>query len=279
MKYELTMKEIQSGSFEILRAVSKICDDQGLTYYLAYGTLIGAIRHKGFIPWDDDIDIWMPREDYKKLIDYFVENKEETFPYELFSVYNNKDYPYEISRISDSRYVLEVDNEAPYGIGLFIDIYPLDGVGNNEEEYTKLKNKASKYSSLCFLSTRLKFEKGSTKGRIKSAIKLPAFLYSKLMGKKYWINKLETMANESDYQSSAYIGALVWGHDGIKAIFPKEWFSETSAVEFEGIMFKAPKEYDKILSRLYGDYMKLPSEKNQIPHHNYKAYKKAEERK
>ena len=113
-KTELSLQEIQKGSLEILRIVAKICDKQGLIYYLAYGTLIGAIRHKGFIPWDDDIDIWMPRNDYKKFIEYFIKHKDELKPYELFSVYNNVDYPYEISRISDNRYVLDVDNEAPY---------------------------------------------------------------------------------------------------------------------------------------------------------------------
>lgn len=275
-KTELSLQEIQKGSLEILRIVAKICDKQGLIYYLAYGTLIGAIRHKGFIPWDDDIDIWMPRNDYKKFIEYFIKHKDELKPYELFSVYNNVDYPYEISRISDNRYVLDVDNEAPYGIGLFIDIYPLDGVGNSETEYTRLKNKASRYSSLCFLSTRLRFEKGTTKSKLKMAIKFPAFFFSKILGKKFWINQLEKMGNTSDYTGSKYIGALVWGHDGVRAIFPKEWFSKTCSVDFEGEKYTAPVEYDKVLTRLYGDYMKLPSEKKRIPHHNYKAFRKEE---
>ncbi len=275
-RQELKMREIQAGSFEILKIVSRLCDDLGLTYYLAYGTLIGAIRHKGFIPWDDDIDIWMPREDYQKLINYFIDNRDSLLPLELFSVYNKEEYPYEISRISDTRFVLDVDNEAPYGIGLFIDLYPLDGVGNSEAEYTRLKNKASRYSSLCFLSTRLRYEKGSTKSKLKLAIKFPAFLYSKILGKKYWINQLEKMAKASDYKSSAYIGALVWGHDGVKAIFPKGWFADTCIVDFEGEKFKAPMEYEKVLERLYGNYMKLPPEKNRIPHHNYKAFKKEE---
>lgn len=90
------------------------------------------MRHKGFIPWDDDVDIMMPRDDYQKLISYFKDNSEKLKPLELFSYYNNEKYPHMISRISDSRYILDVDNEADYGIGLFVDIYPMDGVGNSE---------------------------------------------------------------------------------------------------------------------------------------------------
>ena len=134
------------------------------------------MRHKGFIPWDDDVDIMMPRDDYQKLISYFKDNSEKLKPLELFSYYNNEKYPHMISRISDSRYILDVDNEADYGIGLFVDIYPMDGVGNSEEEYTSRKKLASKYSSLCFLSTREHFEFGTTKGLKIKIIKIPAYI-------------------------------------------------------------------------------------------------------
>ena len=271
---ELSLRDIQIGSLEILKKVSEICAEQHLTYYLAYGTLIGAVRHKGFIPWDDDIDLWMPRDDYEKLINYFMCNESGLFPFKLFSIYNNADYPYEISRISDVRYKLVVDNEKPYGIGLFVDVYPLDGVGNSPKEYTKLKNRASKLSSLCYLSTRMKYEKGSTKGRLKQAIKLPAFIFSKLMGKEYWVSSLEKMAKCCNYEDSDYIGSLVWGHDGIKAIFPKTWFEGVSEVMFEGQVYSAPKHYHEVLKRLYGDYMALPPENKRVAHHNYKAYRR-----
>ncbi len=273
---ELSLRDIQMGSLEILKKISEICVEQDLTYYLAYGTLIGAIRHKGFIPWDDDIDLWMPRDDYNRLIQYFMVNERNLFPFKLFSIYNNSDYPYEISRISDVRYKLVVDNEKPYGIGLFVDIYPLDGVGNSPKEFTKLKKRATKYSSLCFLSSRLKYEKGNTKGRFKQAIKLPAFVFSKLMGKEHWINCLERMAQDCNYEDSSYIGSLVWGHDGIKAIFPKSWFEDVSVVMFEGQAFNAPKYYHKVLKRLYGDYMSIPPKNKQVAHHNYIAYRREE---
>lgn len=274
MKRELSIEEIQYGSFQILKAVAALCDKLKMNYYLAYGTLIGAIRHKGFIPWDDDIDIMMPRADYNKLLAYFIEHEKELYPLKLFSTVNNRKYPYMISRISDDRYELDVNNEVPFGMGLFIDIYPLDGVGNSKAEYTKLKNKASKYSSMCFLSTRMKCVKGNTKSKFKLAIKYPVFLYAKARGKDHWIWKLNEIAKHCDYQNSKYIGCLVWGSDGIKGIFPKKWFESTVDVSFEGYTFKAPANFHEVLTQLYRDYMKLPPKKERKAHHFYNAYRK-----
>ena len=118
----MSMPQIQQESLKILDVVSDICAKLQLRYYLAYGTLIGAIRHQGFIPWDDDIDIMMPRPDYEQLLQYFRDNAESLKPLELYSTADCPDYPYMITRISNSNYVLDVHNEKPYGLGLFLDI-------------------------------------------------------------------------------------------------------------------------------------------------------------
>ena len=270
----MSMPEIQQESLKILDVVSDICDKLQLRYYLAYGTLIGAIRHQGFIPWDDDIDIMMPRPDYERLLQYFRDNAESLKPLELYSTADCPDYPYMITRISNSNYVLDVHNEKPYGLGLFLDIYPMDGVGDTEEEYTSRKKEATRYSSLCFLSTRLRCEKGNTKKRWKLLAKYPAFLLAHLLGKNHFVNRLNRMAARCDYEASNYVGCLVWGSDGVKGIFPKEWFLEAVDVPFEGRSYKAPVNYDAVLRRLYGDYMQLPPEKDRIAHHFYDAYQK-----
>lgn len=271
----LSMKEVQKGSLEILKVIDKICDELNLKYCLAYGTLIGAIRHKGFIPWDDDVDIMMPREDYDKLIQYFIDNKEKLRPLEVINPQVNKKCPFTISRISDFRYKLDVDNEDDYGLGLFVDVYPLDGVGSTVKEYTKLKNKSSRYASMCFISTRKKVKRENTKSNLKMAIKYPAFVIAKVLGKTFFMNKLYEIAEKCNYDSSKYIGCIIWASDdGLRGIFPKKWFDEMIDVEFEGSYFKAPKDYDKVLSHGYGKYMELPPEKDRIAHHYYDAYKK-----
>ena len=269
----ISMNEIQKGSLEILIKIDEICNRLNLKYCLAYGTLIGAIRHKGFIPWDDDIDIMMPRKDYDTLVKYFIENSEELKPLEIINPQVNDKCPYTISRISDSRYKLDVDNEEDYGIGLFVDVYPLDGVGNTVYEYTKLKKKSSLLASLCFISTRKKVKRENTKSNFKMLLKFPAFLIAKIIGKRSLMKKLYDIASKCDYENSDFVGCIIWASDdGVRGIFPKKWFNEIIDVEFAGHSFKAPKEYDKILTHGYGDYKKLPPEKDRIAHHYYDAY-------
>jgi lipopolysaccharide cholinephosphotransferase len=272
---KLTINEIQNVSVGILKKIDEICNKLNLKYGLAYGTLIGAVRHKGFIPWDDDVDIMMPRRDYELLIDYFEKNKKKLMPYELFNYRTNEKYPYMICRISDSRYELDVENEDKFGLGVFVDIYPLDGAGNTVSEYTKLKNQTSMYVSMCFLSTRKRVKRENTKSFIKYILKYPAFFAAKMIGKDFFMKKLEVMARKYDYNTSTYVGCIVWASDdGVKGIIKKEWFENFIDIEFAGYRFKAPKEYDKILSRCYGNYMELPPKKDRIAHHYYDAYKK-----
>ena len=268
---KLELKDVQKAALEILVQIDKICRELQLDYALAYGTLIGAVRHKGFIPWDDDVDIMMPRKDYEILINYFRENN--LAPLELLDYRTNNDYPYMICRVSDSRYTLDVYNEKDYGLGVFVDIYPLDGAGNTVVEYTKLKKKSSKYVSMCFLSTRNRIKKENTKSFIKFIFKVPAFMIAKIVGKNFFMKKIENWAKVYSYDESKYVGCIVWASDdGVKGIIEKKWFEKKIEMKFEDYNFMVPKEFDKILTRIYGNYMELPSEKDRIAHHYYDAY-------
>lgn len=129
---ELSLREVQKISLNILKIVDDICRQEGLTYCLFYGTLIGAIRHNGFIPWDDDIDIAMPRNDYDKLKKYFIKHKDNLMPYVYFDPDTNENYPYMLARICDIRFKIETENEYDFGMGCFIDIYPMDIVSSNK---------------------------------------------------------------------------------------------------------------------------------------------------
>lgn len=272
---KMELKDVQKVALDILIKIDKICHDLHLDYALAYGTLIGAVRHKGFIPWDDDVDIMMPREDYEKLINYFHDNRKNLEPLELFDYRTNSDYPYMICRVSDSRYRLDVYNEKDYGLGVFVDIYPLDGVGNSCSQYIKIKKRTSRYVSMCFLSTRQKIKRENTKSLIKYVLKIPAFVIAKTIGKNYFMKKLESWAGRYNYQDCKYVGCIVWASDdGIKGIIEKQWFEEKIEMSFENYNFKVPKEYDKILNRIYGNYMQLPNKEDRIAHHYYDAYKK-----
>lgn len=274
MAKELSLREIQLISLEIAKKVDKICDELELRYYMYAGTLLGAVRHGGVIPWDDDIDIVMPRPDYEKLLDYIRKHQEELRPLKLYNIEDDENYPYMISRLSDERYILDVENEDPYGIGIFMDIYPWDGVGQTEDEMAKRKIQAARYSSLCYLSTRQKCIKDNTKSKKKLMIKPFAFAFAKLMKKDFFVKKLNKMAPFYKYDESKYVGCLVWGTDGPKGIYPIEWMEPYVKLKFEDTELRAPKEWDKALTKLFKKYMELPPEKDRIPHHDYKAFER-----
>ena len=272
---ELSLREIQKISLDIMIRVDEICDAHDFRYYLYGGSLLGAVRHKGFIPWDDDIDIVMPRDDYERFIEFMESHVDEIKPLRLFTYHNTADYPYMISRVSNDDYYLKVENEEPYGIGIFIDVYPWDGIGNSEKEIAKRKGVASGLSSLCYLSTRRRCIKENTKSRTRMLVKPIAFLASKVIGKRLFMHWLERMAKKYSYDQTEYVGCLVWGCDGIKGIFLRSWMGESICKkEFEGHLFRVPEECEKALTRLYKDYMRLPSKEEQVPHHHYTAYRR-----
>ena len=274
MKRQLKLEDTQKISADILDVVASICENQGFRYFLIYGTLIGAVRHQGFIPWDDDLDIMMPRPDYDKLLSYLYEHTDE---YPNLRVFNHdvcKEYPYMITRISDDRYVIEMDNEDYYGMGVFIDIYPFDGLGDTPEEALQYGLKGDRLSSLCYQATRKHFAIETTTSTIRKVIKFPAFLFSKVCGKDWFQNKLESLARVKEYDSSEYVGCVVWLSGGMRDIFPRAWFDESIMAQFGEHQFRIPKNYDEILRHVYGDYMMLPPENERIGHHYYKVFEK-----
>lgn len=276
MKRELTTKETQNISLEILHTISEICEDHHLRYSLIYGTLIGAIRHHGFIPWDDDVDIMMPRPDYDQLLTYLKEHINDYPHYKVFNHDECPDYPYMITRISDDRYKIVMENEKPYGMGVFIDIYPYDGLGKTKKEAVKYGLKGDRLSSLCYQATRDHFAIETTTSLFRKIFKFPVYLYAKLRGKDYFQEKLKKLSGLKSYADSEYVGCVVWLSGGDQDICPRSWFDETILVPFENYEFRVPKQYEDVLHHNYGDYMKLPPEKDRTGHHCFKVYKKTE---
>lgn len=271
---ELTIQETQQISLEILHTIAKICEEQNLRYALIYGTLIGAVRHKDYIPWDDDVDIMMPRPDYDCLITWL---KQHIGQYPHLQVFNREtcpEYPYMITRISDDRYEIRMENEKPFGMGVFIDIYPYDGMGKTQKEAIQFGMKGDRLSSLCYQATREHFAIETTTSLIRKIIKYPVYRIAKWMGKDTFQKRLEKLARVKAYDESNYVGCVIWLSWGEKDIFPRKWFDETILAPFGKYQFRIPKYYDEILRHEYGDYMQLPPEKDRIGHHFFKVYKK-----
>ena len=266
---ELNLQEIQQGSFKVLLKIKEIFDKNGWDYYLTYGTLIGAIRHNGFIPWDDDIDIWVPRPDYEKFINYCIEHEKELKPFELIHYKTNDRYIYPIARFSDSRYKIDYKDAKNYGLGLFVDIYPLDG--NKKFDFINilkirfLIHKAAMCGSSGFVKTKNIF---------KNILKMPFYHLYKNSNITKVLKKIDELAKKYPYESNDNISCTCWGDEiwNIKKSELKE--GKILTHEFNGIELNIPKEYDKILKMFYKDYMSLPPENERIAHHFYKAYKK-----
>lgn len=272
-KESLTLNEIQQESLKILIKIDEICRKLDLKYFLAYGTLIGAIRHKGFIPWDDDIDIMMPRKDYIELKKYFDTHEEELKPLKICTRENVKNYEYYIPRVSNTnfKYINMIKRKPDVDLGTFVDIYPIDNFGNDDsakeivEKIRKINEEYVLYIS-GISNTQL----------YKTIIKYPLHLIKRLKrGKNYHlrINKtIDDIIAHSFSDDDKYVGVPAWIFRFVQ--YKREWMNDLIEVEFEGHKFYAPKNYDEILKLEYGNYMELPPENQRFPHHDYKIVPK-----
>lgn len=265
---ELNIDEVHAVTLDILKKIDELTAKLGLSYYMAYGSLIGVVRHQGFIPWDDDLDIMMRRADYEKFLMYCNEHEEELYPYRLFSNRNNENYPHMIARFCNVEYPVVVNNEIPCGMGVFVDIYPLDGMGNSRKVWKKMMRTRQQLIAGSYYATREKFEIPKKKYRIVDKYLL--YLFAKWKGKKYFLDRLEQYKNCFSWDESRYVGCIVWEPE----MFEKEYFEETARLPFCDMQVMVPKEYDKLLHTSYGNYMELPPEDARHPQHNYKAYSK-----
>jgi lipopolysaccharide cholinephosphotransferase len=271
---ELTLREVQLGELAVAKQLDEICRKLNLRYWLMYGTLLGAVRHQGFIPWDDDVDVMMPRPDYEKLIDYLIAHAEEIAPLKLMHYRTNKDYIYPIARLSDSRYHIKYNKAKDYGLGLFVDIYPLDGGGNTPEEAEGILRAQQFDLSMALLAGTDKYY-SSASHWIRNAPKFLAYLYAKARGANHYARKLDLNGQKYSYEDSKYVAQTNW--DSWILVYEKEWFDHIEYMQFEDTMLCVPKEYDKILTQTFGDYMTPPPEDKRIAQHDYVAYLKDSE--
>ena len=238
-KEPLTMHETQRIALEILHTIAQICEERGLRYYLVYGTLIGAVRHQGFIPWDDDVDIMMPRPDHDLLMEYLDEHIGEYPHLEVFNRETCPDYPYMITRISDNRYDLRMENEKPFGMGVFIDIYPYDGLGNTRKEAVRFGMRGDRISSLCYQATRDHFAIETTTSPLRKAIKYPVYLFCRMCGKEIFQDMLGKMAGKKPYDTSRFVGCVIWLSWGVKDMYLRKWFDNYVYLPFEEYQFRS----------------------------------------
>ncbi|MDO4813707.1 MAG: LicD family protein [Gemella sp.] len=258
--------EIKKIELEILRHIDKFCKENGIEYFLNYGTLLGAIRHGGFIPWDDDLDISMTRENYEKFIKLYKEKNSSK--YEILSYETDKNYFNTFIKIHDTDTHLVYTNlTKSYNSGIFVDIFPIDRF-----ESKSIISISYFLDSLAYLTYNKKetIQYGDSKlkdlaRRIMWHLVQPISpsIFPKL------INKLIPFYKTDKPTYSIFIINKFKEEN----ILPLNIGEELTEVSFEGEMFPAPKNYHEVLTARYGDYMTPPPEGQRITH-EFEAYRK-----
>ena len=266
------LRQLQMIELDILKQVLAICDKHLLTYFMLGGTLLGAVRHKGFIPWDDDIDIGMPRPDYEKFL--AQAEKEIVSPYQLHTHQNgNGEYSYYYARVENTS--IKVRRKAAAKtviIPAWVDVFPLDGVPETESEFNKWNKRNRKNSLLLSLSQFEYFfslERSKRSSNQKAAIlvkKIIAYtkVYKLIDPTAAW-NALDRSLKSCDYETSSRL-INYCGYWGLKEMFPKSVYGKGRLYPFEDLMLNGPEDYDYVLKQMYGDYMTPPPE-DQREHH------------
>jgi lipopolysaccharide cholinephosphotransferase len=257
------LEGLKQYEFEILRAFDSACRGMRLQYYLLGGTLLGAVRHKGFIPWDDDIDVGMQRADYEM----FISQGKNMLPEYYFIQTNHSDpeWPANFCKIRDCRttFIESSVKDRKINHGVYIVIFPLDYYPENEDAAKCFERQnrmmTRRISQVFSLPAR---NDGLLRRGVRSVLSLVARM-------KYKTVREALTAREALFRSvpqgnllANYCGA--WGK---KEIVPSEWYSEGAALEFEGLMVHGPKEYDKWLMHVYGNYMRYPPVEKRVSHH------------
>lgn len=264
---ESNIRRIQLTQLRILKDFMIFCKIHDLHYFIAGGALIGVMRHKGFVPWDDDIDVVMPRPDYDK----FVALKSD-YPqgYSLTNHDSDKNWQFNFSQfVDDTSEVVLHFNEKPRHAKVWIDIFPLDGTPNNAiHRWLHIKHIMMLRYLIQIPNIRTQVDTHKVGRPWYEKLIIKCLHYLSVGGLVNVDKDLKRMVNslrKYNYDKSNYVGNLL-GKYREKEVVPRSWFGESVLLPFEDIKVPCPTEYDSWLTRIYGDYMKLPPVEQRVSH-------------
>lgn len=269
MQKTIDADEFKKIAYGVLEHFKSICEKNDIYYILSFGTVLGAVRHNGFIPWDDDIDVCVFRKDYVRLIEAF--EKENNSRYRLISTEVDSDYSLPHMKIVNTDTLLIQSGRKNYfPLGVWIDVFALDNVPDNLNERKKYFRRLEKYQSIWSI---LEFLPNYKYDSIRS---LAGSAYKKIISiifhndSRAMALKLEKLAKKYENEKTKEVGVLSFlGYSRTKSVFKRELLSNCIPHFFEKDEYPIPKEYDKYLQQLYGDYMTPPPAEERLPRHTY----------
>ena len=265
---ELSLAEIKEAELGLLRRLHGFCREHGIRYFLSHGTLLGAVKYRGFILWDDDVDVCLLREDYDRLLKLFPDDGR----YRLFAHEKDPAYRYPYAKLCDmTTRKLEPGYDNGVELGVDIDIFPLD---HWEDDLEKAKGEVRRLRRLAFCLGLSKRTEADSRNPIKRVVKEVLRGWCHLRGSGYYIRKIGEYANRPELRGSRYLGCKVWCLYGEGEIIPAEAFADSVELEFEGMTFPAPVGYEAFLTGLYGDYRQEPPPEKRRSHHCFMAYRR-----
>lgn len=259
---EINISELKKIQLEILDVFADFCNRHQLKYWLDNGTLLGAIRHKGYIPWDDDIDTGMLREDFNKCIELFNNENER---YQFVCVENNKDFCYPFAKIFDTKTLLYEPNKEGNRLSVNIDVFVYDNAPDDDQKLKLMFSWRDFWEKMDYLRLPYNIQNKGTKRLVGEIIRL----VPRAFPKQYFSYKIYQNSRKYENIETKRIGNFT---SLSKVVADKSVFETMIDIEFEGKSYMAPAEYDKWLRLFYGDYMKLPPIEKRVAHHQFEAY-------
>lgn len=263
------LRKVQMTEKKILEKFISICEKYHLKYFVVFGTLLGTVRHKGFIPWDDDIDVGMPRGDYEKFLKVAQEECGNEYVLQTIDTDSRYHLYFAKLRMNDTEFVENTLQDAGSIDGFYIDIFPYDIIPDNEKEWRKHMKESVFYGMLLSVN-RVREPQIARSGAIADSAKsmVWAILHygMKVLGIKgtfVWKKCMQTMTK---YENTKNKRLTTFAADASKWIVYDEEIGDMEELAFEDIVVAVPKGYDAILKRNYGDYMQVPPKEQRVNH-------------
>ena len=260
---EVTTEENKWILLTLLNELDAFCRRSGITYFLASGTLIGAVRHRGFIPWDDDVDVCMTRTEYERFLSLYAPSSGR---FRLCHAGADKAYAFPYAKLTDTGTVLIEHVAKPYPLGVYLDIFPMDNLPGPYKKACACVRRIKRLLKIKEIKDmRLTRERGAAKNLVILLAKTAVCP----IGRGALARRIGRAASKDKDRDTPYIGGLVNNCYGEREIFRREAFDEAVEMPFEGKTYPVPKMYDHILNTMYGDYMTPPPEEKRVSHHGY----------